>query len=93
MTLMKNLSLVALLVCHLEFPGEIEILIWYKGTLKDMVYLAIPGHRKLTGVGVKKLVQSLPRLAELNIDSCPDVGKDAVEWATRQGVKVKHQIS
>lgn len=72
---------------------QFTLLIRSKGTLKDIVRLDIPGREKLTGVGVKKLVQSLPKLAVLDIDHCEGVGKDAVEWATSQGVKVSHRLT
>lgn len=57
------------------------------GALKQLVQLSIQAS-KVTGVGVKKLVQGLPRLARLDISDCQDVGHDAVEWARKQRVKV-----
>jgi len=38
----------------------------------------------ITGVSVKKLVQTLPKLRRLLVRDCAQISHDAVQWARRQ---------
>lgn len=57
-----------------------------------LISLGVPGCR-LTGVGVKALVTQLHHLKNLDVSDCVDVGRDAVMWARKQGVKTIFQLS
>lgn len=43
----------------------------------------------MTGVGVRTLVLSLPRLRSLNFHGCPGISPDAIQWAKEKGLDVK----
>lgn len=43
---------------------------------------------KVTGVGIKALVDGLPDLHHLTLKECGKVGNDAVEWARKKGLVV-----
>lgn len=46
-------------------------------------------HTRITGVGVKKLVQKLKAsLVYLGVNQCVDLSIDAVQWAVKQGIQV-----
>lgn len=45
--------------------------------------------RSLTGVGVRALVEGLEGLQRLNLVDCGGVGRDAVEWAEKRGVRTR----
>lgn len=54
--------------------------------------LALPGSR-ITGVGVQQLVKQLESLRRLDLTDCSAMGIDAVDWARKQGIRVKFQLS
>ena len=46
-------------------------------------------HTRITGVGVKKVVQNLKAsLVHLAVNQCMELSIDAVEWAKKQGIQV-----
>lgn len=61
---------------------------------KSLESVRILGLRKtkVTGVGVKALVEHLPDLHQLNLDECSSVGTDAVEWARQMGIAVSFKF-
>jgi len=47
----------------------------------------------ITGVGVKKLIQNLPKLRQLVIRDCAQISTDAVAWARQQkGLRVDYHV-
>jgi len=42
----------------------------------------------ITGVGIKHLVQSLPKLKRLKLEHCEKISTDAIVWARSRGIEV-----
>ncbi len=61
-------------------------------TMKDLLHVDLRLTR-VTGCGVKRLVQALPQLKLLNLNDCFDVNSDAVDWARSQGITVLFQFA
>jgi len=61
-------------------------------TMKDLLHMDLRS-TKLTGCGVKRLVQALPQLKMLNLNDCILVNSDAVDWARSQGITVLFQFA
>lgn len=81
---LQELTHLALLHCR-AIDDEVASTIAAQG--KKLKSLRLPSSR-ITGVGLKALVQVCPSLAYINVDSCQAISLDAVEWAKRQGVTI-----
>lgn len=60
-------------------------------TLQKLEFLDVSGS-DITGIGVKQLVQA-PLIRHLVLNDCRFLGRDAVEWARSQGVRVDFRMS
>jgi len=86
---LKDLSHLALLDCR-AIDDEVATTIAAQG--KKLKSLRVPSSR-MTGVGLKALVQACPSLAYINVDGCQAISLDAVQWAKGQGVTVAWNIA
>jgi len=79
---------------HLITPHESEIEHFASivaESLEALESIDVSG-TKITGVEMKQLVR-MPRLKRITVKDCPNLGRDAVQWARSQGVIVDDRAS
>ena len=86
---LQELNHLALLDCR-AIDDEVVTTIAAQG--KKLKSLRVPSSR-ITGVGLKALVQACPSLAYINVDGCQAISLDAVQWAKDQGVTIAWNIA
>jgi len=86
---LQELSHLALLDCR-AIDDEVVSTIAAQG--KKLKSLRLPSSR-ITGVGLKALIQACPSLAYINVDGCQAISLDAVQWAKSQGVTIAWNVA
>lgn len=72
-------------------PGEVEMFVpLLVEKLAKLEFLDVSGS-DITGIGVKQLVQA-PLIRHLVLNECRFLGRDAVDWARSQGVRVDYRM-
>lgn len=68
-----------------------DLVIAIASNFKDLQTLDLSSTR-ITGVGVRALVEGLKDLKTINVSGCQSLGSDAVAWARLRGVQVVYSM-